>query len=583
MKYEWKLDVPSNEDLEDGNPGNILVAAALHNRGIPIEKARDMIEFSYEGMDVPLRLINMQKAIETIKHFLDNPNGHIYIFGDYDADGITSTVIAVQCLNHFHAILHPEDTEWCPYHRIPEREEGYGLSKDWCNNLVAFESGNESNVLVITVDNGITKKDAVSILQEHGITVLITDHHTPDFENHMTPDCTCVDPQIDEWRTGAFLAGCGVIFNIMRYFENVYLNGDHTATDEYEYLMAIGTVGDMMRMDYYHGCVVALGLKRMNSSSCPQWLQEIKDCLNIEYVTGKTIGFSIAAFLNACGQAGKASIALNIILEPDMLERDKLIREAFQIYNTVKTETKKEKERAELEIKETGMDQHSVIIYGIQTDLPGIAGKIAYHLTELTNKPAIVYLEKEGDTIKGSARNVNESIPFYNLLKEAQRKGYIVSANGHMFAQGCELIKEQLPQFIEFMDQSIQNLIDTGESTLHFKRELSVDQIITPDDITMQNVKAIEAFPFTNNWKEPSVCILNAALKKVHKSQNNERNVCYTVQNSKGQNVEFWAWNLHPNIYNPEKHTHISLVGTLSRDFRNSHKPMFNITDFKLA
>ena len=582
MEYEWKINTPSEESLEGCLSKNSLMSIALYNRGIPLDQARNIVADPYSGFTDPLNLKNAHAAAELIKKFIDKKDGKICIFADYDADGITSAAIAVQCLNYFHAYFKP-DEDWMAYCHVPEREDGYGISEEWCQKLVNSIPEEAENILVLTVDNGITKKPSIDILLEAGFTALVTDHHRSDNENHMTPNCICVDPQDDPSEVGIHLAGCGVIFNVMRHFENCYMNGDHTITDRCVCLMAIGTVGDMMKMDYYHGCVVSWALQQMNNKKCPAWLSELLTLQKIEVATAKSIGFSIAPFLNACGQAGNANLALDIILEPDVMTREGLMRQAFGLYNAVKNITKKEKAKAEEAVKELGLDKHAVIIYCVETDFPGIVGKIAYHLSELTNKPAICYRDTGEPVLKGSSRNVNETIPFYDILKDAQRQGIVIAANGHSHALGCEFLKDRIDEVVEFVDNQINSMIRTGKSTFMFKKELSVDKVITPDDVTMKNIKAIECFPFTNNWKEPSVCIMDAELIKVTTSQNNAKNVCYTVHNSKGKNVEFWAWNIRPNSYDKDKHTKISLIGTLSRDFRNEQKPMFNVVDFKLA
>ena len=582
LEYEWKINTPSLEDLGECLSTNPLMSVALYNRGIPLEEARDIVAEPYKGLTKPLNLMNINHAAALIKEFIDKRNGKICIFADYDADGITSAAIAVQCLNYFHAFFKP-DEDWMAYCHVPEREDGYGITVEWCQRLVDAIPEEANNILVLTVDNGITKKPAIDILLENGFSALVTDHHRPDNENHATPTCICVDPLNDPSEIGCRLAGCGVIFNIMRHFENLYMNGDHTMTDKCIYLMAIGTIGDMMKMDYYHGCVVSWALQLINSNDCPEWLSELLALQKIEFVTSKTIGFSIAPFLNACGQAGNANLALDIILEPDVMVREDLMREAFKLYNEVKDITKKEKAKAEEAIVELGLDKHSVIIYGVETDFPGIVGKIAYHLSELTNKPAICYRKMEDPIIKGSSRNVNETIPFYDILKDAQRKGIIIAANGHSHALGCEFLEERLDELVQFVDDQIGSMIRTGKSTFMYKREVFVDKIITPDEITMQNVKAIECFPFAKNWPEPSVCIMDAELVKVSASNNNAKNICYTIHNSKGKDVEFWAWNIRPGSYDESKHTKISLIGTLSRDFRNEKKAAFNVVDFKLA
>ena len=160
MEYEWKINTPSEESLEGCLSKNSLMSIALYNRGIPLDQARNIVADPYSGFTDPLNLKNAHAAAELIKKFIDKKDGKICIFADYDADGITSAAIAVQCLNYFHAYFKP-DEDWMAYCHVPEREDGYGISEEWCQKLVNSIPEEAENILVLTVDNGITKKPII--------------------------------------------------------------------------------------------------------------------------------------------------------------------------------------------------------------------------------------------------------------------------------------------------------------------------------------------------------------------------------------------------------------------------------------
>ena len=124
MEYEWKINTPSQEKMKAYQSDNRIVAAALCNRGISITAARNMILNGYDGIYNPVPLIHREEAAALLKQFLENKEGHIYIFGDYDTDGITSVIISLGCIHNFHCRLYPDNTEWKMAYKVPERDDG---------------------------------------------------------------------------------------------------------------------------------------------------------------------------------------------------------------------------------------------------------------------------------------------------------------------------------------------------------------------------------------------------------------------------------------------------------------------------
>ena len=591
MSYNWQIqtapDASVREYMRELNTSRILASALIRNK-VSIEMAGMIFDpDNYDGIFDSLSIQNIQEAAALLKEYLEKPNAMIQVFADYDTDGITSATIACKGLQQIVANVYQGRNIEIGYY-IPERKDGYGLSVDYAKALVekANNAYADREILVVTVDNGITAKPAVDILQaQPNIRVLVTDHHLPDYENNLTPDkdCICVDPQTGSQETGKFLAGCGVIFNVLQALESLYGLKHHPATVSLYYLAAIGTIGDMMNMDLYNACLVQAGLGQLNREDTLPWVNWLKDKAGIPRFTTKDIAFTVSPMINACGQMGKASLAFDLLVSEKPDEMLELVSEVYKVYQTNKNETKDIREQAEIDILTNYVPKHPFVMYPLRTDHPGLASKVATHLAKQVPAPIILWAETEENAeeeiIAGSARN-DTSLPVLPILREAVKEGLVNSAEGHAYAFGIKLYRSKLPQLQEFLDKKVRSYgHDIGAD---MSKKLVVDCVITTDEINVKNMRDIERFPFAKNLAAPVVMIQGARICKAKASKNNPKNICYTIQ-SPGTiyPIDIWAWNIKPDEYDPNTHTKIDMVGTIERNFMKPDYATLSVIDLR--
>jgi len=586
MKYNWSYEEIDpellTEYMQQLNVSKILASKLIH-KNMSIDVALWILEHSYEFIDEPIYMQNMDRAAALLSEYILKKKAVIMIFGDYDTDGLTSTTILCRALTQISSQLNP-DGEIELYYHVPERAEGYGLSVKFAEGFCEIAK-RQPDVphLLITVDNGITAKPAVDILQTApNMEILITDHHLPDYENNLTPEhCICVDPNIEENSPGKCLAGCGVIFNLLRYLENM-LRLEHDVTDSLLYLAAIGTIGDMMDINLYHACLIVQGMDQINSAFCPLWLQRMKELAKLQKVTSKSVSFSISPFLNSCGQMGDAKIALRMLLCDDPEKIQQYVDAIYAIYNENHIMTKQAKDKVAEEIENLLKEGHKIILYPMQTEHPGIVSKVATSIGKMFGIPIIMWGEtKENakdELVAGSARN-DTGFPIMNMAKEAVKMGLLNHAEGHKYAFGVGILRSKVAELQKFMDDKLQAYEKKyGDQAVVYNK--NIDCIISTKDVNVANMVDLERFPFCRNLEAPIVMIKGAAIKNVRVSSYNTRNLEYTIQSpDSSYPVSIWAWNINPEQYDKTKHTKIDMIGTIERNFMKPNYATIQVMD----
>ena len=584
MQYEWITCDPDQsivKEYMDKLHISKILANKLVNQNISIEEAEYIMSANYDYIKDPLNIKDIDKAAKKIYEYLMKPKAIIQVFGDYDCDGITSTTILCRSLEQISLKINPT-ANLSIWRYVPEKAEGYGLSEEFANKFINVANAmSDFEFLFITVDNGITTRPAVEILQtSSNIEVLVTDHHLPDFENNLTPtSCICVDPKLETNSKGDVLAGCGVIFNIMRKVEDI-AKIDHEVTNNFIYLMTIGTIGDMMKINLYHACLINIGLNYINSVKCPRWLMIAKNNLGIQKVTAKDIAFSIAPLINSCGQMGDAKLALDALMSDNEELISTKMEKIYSIYAENKKETKEAKAIAENEIKENHADE-KFIMYQMNSPHPGLVSKVATHLGKEFGIPLMVWNEtNDSDTISGSARNESK-IPVMKFAKEAVEKGLLESAEGHTNAFGIKIKKDKILKLKEFLDDKIDKYVKQF-GDVPDKKNLIIDCIADTQEINESNMLDIEKIPFINNLKAPIIMIKDAIIKDVYYAKGNPKNVKYTIQSPTAKRpIEIWAWNVNPEEYDSSKHTKIDIIGNIERNFLIPGKATLSVIDLK--
>ena len=511
----------------------------------------------------------------------------VFAFCDYDADGITSAAIAKTMLEEIYGILQMPLENIQVY--VPERSEGYGMNIDWCEEIISKKEEND-NCVVLTFDNGISKVKEVSFLQRCGVKVIITDHHEPEM---TIPSCMVVDPKAYAGRFGEELCGAEIAFLFFKSIINLICDeGDCPAAvisqaldklNDMLCLAAIGCIADMMNMNsLFNLSLTSLGLEKINQGRY-QPVAELKTLFNLKEVTSKDIGFSIAAAINACGQMGRANLAFSLFTETDEFKVTEIAEEIYRMYNRNKNLTKKYKDELQSEIDD-GMFKENKVCVHIVKDVPhGIAGKLAQSISNLTGKPAIVLVDDGEDALKGSGRAGDSAIDLISVLQPFVKKKHFKYANGHKAACGVAVDREYLEYIQGELDEYVGKLEAEGKIMLPEAKPLIIDKVVTINDLNERTYKELNNLPYSMNFSHPNLMI-DGEIIGMKRSKSNPNNVCYTLRDvNTGRAMDIWAWNLYPQMYNPELHKELKVVGNLNRNFMSPNNFTLDIIDMKFA
>lgn len=584
---EWKYKVINPYRIEALEKKKIptILAKILAARNIDVEQAVNVIYNAESFLDFysgSRSLINCEQAAEKIIKYLNN-NTKIWIFADYDTDGLTSGSIAHRFLVYVKDIL-KVDTEI--YTKYPQRKDGYGLSIEFCKNLIEETNCDKKETLVITVDNGVTKHDEIELLRQNGIEVVVTDHHMP---NKNIPNCIICDPQIDKNNPdfdGSELAGCGVIWHVCREIERK-LNLDHSMTNELTINMAIGTIADMVPMTFINMGLARYGLWKLNNSNTESIYNKYKKLNGITSLVSRDISWTLAPQINACGKSNKIEKGAKFFhFDATKNENQtEIISEIIKISEKLKSESKQIKAIIADAVENGDFNNHNICIFYHEKNTDGLAGVLASYLESLTGKPSIVLAKKSGSNneLIGSGRcNVNK-LSILELLKHEEKNGTIKYADGHAMACGVCFYIDKLSEIQKNLDNRIQKLLDDGSISLTQINRIDIDSSVNTDEATNDQIyQILNCIPYGKKFEEPIFCIENADIISVKSSKNNPNNICYTIK-SEGckKAISIWAWNIKPAEYDPIKHKKMSVVGNIVRNFQNPTATTFSIIDLK--
>lgn len=588
--YRWVVpDINPFKLKEYQKNGDVseLLARVLINRRISIDdlkKIKEVDSFMLMLDEYIDRIVDLDIAAEKVLAELGKKNTKVFVYTDYDADGITSAGIVNDFFsNLFSYFALPKEN--LSIH-VPERKDGYGLNQKWCEGLAAKKT-DADNYLVITFDNGVTKNNEVECLLKAGIDVIVTDHHEPEAE---LPSCIVVDPKKDTERFGEELCGAGLAFllcvKIYKLIKHELDKANLLAFSESLQrclgLAAMGTIADMMNMTVFNLAMTRAGLAYLN---CFEYIPVncLRDSFNMVEITSKDIGFNIAACLNACGQMNLANLGYELLESFD--KDESIIREKaekiYKIYSKNKDITRKMKVLIQKEIDCGRFDDDKICIYPIAGIPYGIAGKLAQHISNSTNKPAIVLIEEDKEEMNGSARCASGNLDLLSILKPFVEKGEIKKANGHKSACGVVFYKEYLDTIAEHISDYISSLEESGEIELPQKKTLYIDKEISIDDICEKTYMELISMPYSMNFASPNL-LISGTIERVSVSKSNPNNICYTLKDENtGKSVSIWAWNLYPKLYDATKHTAMKIVGNLNRFFQNPKTFTLDIVDMK--
>jgi single-stranded-DNA-specific exonuclease len=436
-----------------------VLAAVLVRRGYgDADRARAFLEAALPEHD-PFLLGDMREACDAIRAAVE-AGTKICVHGDYDADGICATALAVLVLRELGADV--------SYHLPSRFEEGYGVSAETLERLAGEGVG-----LVLTVDCGVTAVDEVARARELGLAVVVTDHHRP---GETLPECPVVGPYRGEYPFRE-LCGTGVVWKLGQ----ALLGGESAALARHLDLVAVATVADVVPLlDENRGLAVA-GLRQLARTQKPG-LRELMRVARVDpaAVDAGAIGFRLAPRLNAAGRLGRPEAALELLLaearEPaarlaeqlEELNRDRQAVEERILREAVETiESWPEPQRRRRAYVVAGADWHE-----------GVIGIVASRLVERYARPVVLIAGTDGDW-KGSGR----SIAGFDLHDGLRRcAGHLERWGGHAAAAGLSIKPERVAEFAEAFAAIGDERLEEDD----LRPPMPVDAFVHGSDLTLE-------------------------------------------------------------------------------------------------
>ena len=422
-----------------------LMARMLVSRGlVELESVGRFLNPSLQDLRPPAGIRDLGVALDRLCRALD---GHerLGVFGDYDADGVTSAALLTGALRAFGGAVIP---------RVASRHAGYGLP------AAAIEAFAEAGCrVVVTGDCGTSDVEAINRARALGLDVIVIDHHQVPSGDKLAH--ALINP-FQDGDTFPFkgLASCGIAFYLMAALRS-RLGRVQIDMRQFLDLVALGTIADLVPLVDENRILVAAGLKTMATRARPG-LRALMELARVQDgpVTEDDVSFRLAPRLNAAGRLGEAQLALDLLLASTDAEAGRLAaelddvnRERQRIQEQVWVAALAELER-DPELAAAGPGHAGAIVLGGEGWHPGVVGIVAARLVDRFHKPAVV-IGFEGGQGRGSARTV-PGVNLYEAL--AACREHLVRFGGHAAAAGVTLVPERLADFRRAFNLHLLNL-----------------------------------------------------------------------------------------------------------------------------
>ncbi len=469
-----------------------FLAMLMNIRGL--DDAAHLREFLGEGepLSDPFLLKDMDKAAARITRAVDNME-KIAVYGDYDADGVTSTAM-------LYSYLETRGADVIFY--IPQREgEGYGM------NMSAVEYLKEQGVsLIVTVDNGISSVQEVARANELGIDVVVTDHHRP---QEILPDAVAV---VDAYRpddTSPYkhFSGVGIAFKLLMALEDGA--GDvEDLLEAYSDLAAIGTIGDIVPLTGENRTLIRAGLERLSQSD-RLGVQALLENAGIagKALTSTNVAFTLVPRINATGRMGAPERAVRLLIS-GYEEEAEVLSEEICADNEERRRVEAEiAEAAFADIEAKGYMKDRVVVVDGENWHHGVIGIVASRVTERCGKPCMIISRGETEA-KGSGR----SIEGFSLFEAICACGdLLIKFGGHPMAAGITLKPENIEAFRKRINQYAAE---------HFPQmptqTVTLDCKLNPAALSVSMAQSLTQLePFGNGNPQPVFGLFNMELSNV--------------------------------------------------------------------
>lgn len=489
MLKRWKIGEPDSKKAEQlRRQGSIsqLCAEVLVSRGIEnIERAAELLNVS--EMTDPFLLKDMDRAVERILAAVDSGE-RICVYGDYDCDGVTATVMLTDWL-----LCAGADVTWY----IPTRKEGYGMREEQIRRL-----HDEGVSLIITVDNGISAIDEAKLIRELGMELVVTDHHRA---GDVLPEAAAV---VDPFRpdcTSPYKTICGAVV-VLKLISALDGGEWEPALEQFGDLAALATIADVMPLDGENRFIVQTGLKLLANTDRMGLISLMAVCgmADGEPITAQNAAFQLIPRINAAGRFATATLAAKLLLTDDPEEAQILAGEIHSL--------NQERRATEQEIIDQILDEirrapellHArVLVFAGENWHHGVIGIVAARLMERFGKPCFL-MAREADGFRGSARSFGDFSVFECLKACAS---HLLRYGGHTGAGGFTVTESEKDAFC----MAIQSYAAEYNPVMPVMTAEAV-RALDPQTLTPENVEGLSILePFGMGNPKP-MFVLNQML-----------------------------------------------------------------------
>lgn len=458
------------------------------------------LDYTLKNLISPFDLQGVNRAVELIAEAIQQQQ-RILILGDFDADGATSTTVAILGLTMLGAV----SVDF----RVPSRfSDGYGLTRGIIDKLAAEGPLPD---LLITVDNGIAAVDGVAAAKEKGMSVVVTDHHLPG--DTLPAADAIVNPN---QKNCPFLsknaAGVGVMFYVLTVLRR-FLR-DQSALPDPEPnlgtlldLVAVGTVADVVPLDRNNRIFVEQGLRRIRKGQARPGILALLDVAGRDYqhISASDLGFVVGPRLNAAGRLDDMSVGIACLLADSRDEARRLATELDHMNRERRTIETGMKEQAQALLADLSLD-----IEGLPWGLAlfeadwhqGVIGILAARIREQTHRPVIAFAASDdGETIKGSARSI-PGLHIRDLLvaMDASEPGLLGKFGGHAMAAGMTILRADFDRFAALFDKMVRRYISQDD----LEASITTDGPLAPDELTLETANILRrSGPWGQHFPEP--------------------------------------------------------------------------------
>lgn len=508
-RYAWKMASQDNstvvQQIAEQCSLSPVVSQILVQRGInSVASARRFLQPQVTDIRDPFELHDMQKAVDRIQEAVANGE-KIVVYGDYDADGITSTAVMYEALDGVGA-----NVEFF----VPNRfTDGYGPNQDEYERLI--DSGAQ---LIVTVDNGVSGVQEIAYAKSRGVDVVVTDHH--ELPDELPDAAAIVHPKFpgSEYQ-GGDLSGVGVAFKTVWALTEEF-------PQEMLDLVAIGELADLVDVTGENRALITMGLQELRQGLRPGLHQLVKLAkLNELKLTDQDVGFGIAPRLNALGRIDDANSGVLLLTTMDEREAQEIAQEV----ENANTERQQLVEKITQEaLKQAAKSQNqaraTLLLVGHEWH-QGVLGIVASRVVEETGKPTIVASVNDGDDIaKGSGRSASS----FDLFTALQKHHTLMTTfGGHAQACGMSFAVDQ----VDALRQALEQEAKLQDLSAQSEEDLTLAAQLTPDDIDEHFYSQVQQLaPFGPGNPEPLFAIKNRGVTKVQTMGKDARHLKFTLQ-----------------------------------------------------